>query len=172
MTQLAETTDIKASAASLTDKFGFGRDVRREISKRLQSCLTDWIAIALQLKQAHWNLVGPQFRAVHEQLDEIEADVRLNADELAERIVTLGESADGRPDTVAGDNHVEALPLGRLDVGECVEALVSNIGKVVGNAREVLPKLGEEDPISEDVLIAALRNLEKHDWMLRSLIGI
>ncbi|MCB9891375.1 MAG: DNA starvation/stationary phase protection protein [Planctomycetes bacterium] len=172
MTQLAEKNDIATSRTSLTDKFGFDRDVRREISRHLQSCLTDWIAIALQLKQAHWNLIGPQFRAVHEQLDEIEADVRLNADELAERIVTLGESADGRPDTIAADNHVEALPLGRLDVTECVEALVANIGNVIGNARDVLPKLGEDDPISEDILIAALRSLEKHDWMLRSLIGI
>ncbi|MCA9152383.1 MAG: DNA starvation/stationary phase protection protein, partial [Planctomycetales bacterium] len=76
-------------------------DQRDTTVKQLQSCLYDLIDLALQGKEAHWNVLGPNFRSVHLQLDEIIDSARNASDEVAERIVTLGLSPDGRASQIA-----------------------------------------------------------------------
>lgn len=63
----------------------------------LQHSLFNLVDLALVLKQAHWNVIGKNFRSVHLQLDEVIATVREGSDEVAERIAALGLAADGSP---------------------------------------------------------------------------
>ena len=73
-----------------------------EIAKSyLQETLIDLIDLGLQAKQAHWNVVGPRFRSVHLQLDDLVAFTRDFSDTVAERIVTLGDAADGSASAIA-----------------------------------------------------------------------
>lgn len=154
-----------------TPQIGLESEQRTRVSAILQASLSDLIALALQLKQAHWNLTGPQFRAVHEQLDEIELAVRGHADDVAERMVTLGVPADGLPETVARDHRLEPMAAGRFDALQCVETLSGALAKTVRCARETLGDLADMDPVSEDLVIGMLGDLEKHEWMLRAQIG-
>ncbi|CAM5571718.1 Starvation-induced DNA protecting protein OS=Streptomyces glaucescens OX=1907 GN=SGLAU_28530 PE=3 SV=1 [Streptomyces glaucescens] len=72
-------------------------DDRRVACDALQDTLVDLLGLSLIGKQAHWNIVGPRFRSIHLQLDEVVATARAHSDTVAERCAALGESPDGLP---------------------------------------------------------------------------
>lgn len=82
------------------------------LATNLQMVLTDLIELQLQGKQAHWNIVGPNFRDLHLQLDELVAATRAFADETAERMRALHALPDGRSATVAKGTRLEPFPKG------------------------------------------------------------
>ena len=67
----------------------------------LQASLVELLDLALQAKQAHWNVVGPLFRPVHLELDEIVSSAHEAADVVAERLSALREVPDGRVERVS-----------------------------------------------------------------------
>jgi starvation-inducible DNA-binding protein len=67
----------------------------------LQRILADLIELHLQGKQAHWNIVGKNFRDLHLQLDELVDAAREASDTIAERMRALDAVPDGRSDTIA-----------------------------------------------------------------------
>jgi starvation-inducible DNA-binding protein len=154
----------------VTKLYGIETGHRDKVVELLQTTLANLIDLALMGKQAHWNLRGPQFRAIHLQLDEVVNDVRLHSDEVAERIVTLGVSADGRSQTIAKSSTLEPFPKGHIPALEAAKELADRIDHSVRALRQGLGQLGELDPVSEDLAIAVAGSLEKHQWMLRSLI--
>lgn len=141
---------------------------RGEIASLLQQTLAELIDFSLQLKQGHWNCVGRHFRDVHLQLDEILESVREHADEVAERIAALGISTEGNAGTVAKASKLEPFPSGLMDADAVSLALSQRFGVLLKHAREVQGRVGELDAVSEDVVIAMLRDLEKHAWMLNA----
>ncbi|MFD4251978.1 Dps family protein, partial [Amycolatopsis thermoflava] len=86
----------------------------KTVATALQRTLTDLIDLGLLAKQAHWNVTGPHFRAVHLHLDELAATTREHADSVAERLAALGVSPDGRASTVAAESTLPGLPAGPL----------------------------------------------------------
>lgn len=134
----------------------------------LQSCLTDLIDLALQGKQAHWNVVGPNFRSVHTQLDDIIATARDASDAIAERIVTLTEPADGRAAVVAEKSRLSPYPEGLQSVADTVTLIADRMACVIEGLRAAIEKVGDLDPISEDLLISQASALEKHLWMVQA----
>ena len=150
--------------------FGLEPKQRDASTDLLQRTLVDLIDLALASKQAHWNLVGPQFQAIHEKLDEVVDDVRAYSDEVAERINTLDVASDGRAQTVAKDSGLETFPSGRPLALEAASKIAALLDATVARIRESLPTLGEQDPISEDLMVEVARALEKHQWMLRSTV--
>ncbi|CAM5277978.1 Starvation-inducible DNA-binding protein OS=Streptomyces albaduncus OX=68172 GN=FHS32_002358 PE=3 SV=1 [Streptomyces griseoloalbus] len=76
-------------------------EARRISGEALQDTLVDLLGLSLIGKQAHWNVVGPRFRSVHLQLDEVVSAARTHADTVAERASAIGVPPDGRPGTIA-----------------------------------------------------------------------
>ena len=76
-----------------------------ELRANLQRVLVDLIELHLQGKQAHWNVVGTNFRDLHLQLDELVDFAREASDTIAERMRALDAVPDGRSDTVAADHY-------------------------------------------------------------------
>jgi len=134
----------------------------------LQQRLVDLIDLALQLKQAHWCVVGENFRAVHLQLDEILVDVRAASDEVAERISILGVAPDGRAKTVAGASTLVDLSNQFESASATISAIFDRLQKTIDGLRDSIEKLGDLDAISEDMIIAIASQLEKHLWMVQS----
>src|SRR5688572_4438657 len=85
-------------------------DSLKQVSADLQDSLVELLDLTLTAKQAHWNITGPNFRPLHLQLDEMVAEYRTWSDLVAERIVTLGLPADGRPSAVAGSEAFQPFP--------------------------------------------------------------
>ncbi len=134
----------------------------------LQGCLVDLIDLALQMKQAHWNVVGPHFQPIHEKLDEVVETAREASDEVAERIVAIGVTADGRAATLVESSRLDAFPAGFHDGPTIVTACSDRLSKTCVGLREAIAPLGDLDPISEDLLIGITAELEKHLWMLQA----
>jgi starvation-inducible DNA-binding protein len=145
--------------------------VEEIVDRHLQPLLADLTALALEAKQAHWHVIGRNFTPVHEQLDLIVGDARSWADLVAERAITLGATVDGRPEAVAATTAVTTTPTGFLDDGKVVSLVSDQIGTVAGRAREELDRLGDLDPVTQDLVIEVLTGLEKHLWMLQAQLG-
>ena len=96
----------------------------------LQDSLVELIDLALQAKQYHWNVVGPHFRAVHLQLDEITDAVRINYDDVAERMAALKVAPDGRAATVAGATPLPEAGSGWQRDAAAAEAMAERLAIV------------------------------------------
>ena len=81
----------------------------KAVGKALQDCLFNLLDLSLLLKQAHWCVVGQNFRTVHLQLDEILVDVRDGSDEVAERISTIGLAPDGLAKSIAAGTSLKQM---------------------------------------------------------------
>ena len=139
-----------------------------KVTAVLQEALVDLTALALNGKQAHWHVHGPQFLPVHEHFDAIVDDARAWADLVAERAVTLGVSVDGRAATVASETAVGAFPTGFVEDGKAVALMRDLVETVVSRLRTHVDELGELDAVTQDLAIEILRGLEKHLWMLQA----
>ncbi|PJJ61667.1 Dps family protein [Compostimonas suwonensis] len=171
----AKTTGAKATGAKAA---GAGaKTTRRQNAERgftaskkltdhLQSVLVDLVELHLQGKQAHWNVVGKNFRDLHLQLDEIIDDAREFSDVVAERLRALHAVPDGRSDTVAATTTLPEYPAGEVDTAETVDLVTARLEAVVGTMRDVHDEVDEEDPTSADILHAIIEKLEQHAWMV------
>jgi len=141
---------------------------RETLKDALQETLAELIDLALQIKQAHWNAVGPNFRSVHLQLDELVESVRETSDAFAERITTLGLPVDGSVNMVASRSSLERFPDGVIDAIKAAHVISARLASVLEHARARLPGVGEVDPITEDLFVASIRELEKMLWLMHA----
>ena len=140
----------------------------KELTTNLQSVLVDLIELHLQGKQAHWNVVGKNFRDLHLQLDEIIDDARLFADELAERMRALEAVPDGRSVAVAEGTSLPPFPAGLVDTKDTVTLTVALLNATVKTMRDVHDQVDEEDPTTADILHGFISKLEQYAWMVNA----
>ncbi|WP_406345903.1 Dps family protein [Streptomyces sp. NBC_00648] len=138
------------------------------VGTALQGALVDLVDLSLAAKQVHWNVVGPRFRSVHLQLDEVVATARQHSDVVAERASALGVTPDGRAATVAATSAIGTVPEGWIKDTEAVQVLVVALGRVIGRMRERIAATEKPDPVTQDLLISLTGELEKHAWMFQA----
>jgi starvation-inducible DNA-binding protein len=143
-----------------------GFTASKELSDNLQKVLVDLIELASQGKQAHWNVVGKNFRDTHRQLDEIIEAARTFSDTVAERMRALHALPDGRSDTVAETTTLPEFPQGEIDTAEVIDLVTERLEAAIGTCRDVHDAVDEEDPTSADILHAILESLEQFAWMV------
>ena len=135
------------------------------VASRLQPLLVDLIELSLTGKQLHWNVVGDNFKPLHEHLDEVVDEYREWSDEVAERLTSIGVAPDGRLQRVAGDSPEDPAPETWVSQEDTVAVMVDRIEAVAGRTRERLDGLGDVDLASEDLVIEILQGLEMQLWM-------
>src|SRR5271170_3130106 len=99
----------------------------RQLVENLQRVLVDLIELHLQGKQAHWNVVGTNFRDLHLQFDELVDFAREGSDTIAERMRALDAVPDGRSDTVAGSTTLPQFPAYAHNTGEVVDLITGRV---------------------------------------------
>ncbi|MER7046803.1 MULTISPECIES: Dps family protein [Streptomyces] len=143
----------------------------KAVGEALRGALVDLVDLGLVAKQVHWNVVGPRFRSVHLQLDEVVDTARLHSDTVAERCSAIGVTPDGRAATVAAQSAIAPVPEGWIKDGDAVQVLVRALGAVIVRMRERIGVTGDPDPVSQDILIGLTGDLEKHAWMFQAESG-
>ena len=123
-------------------------------------------SLAVNGKQAHWNVRGTNFIAIHELLDTVVANAQGFADLAAERIVALGLPIDARLNTVADKTQPTAVPAGFTQWEQVIAAVVSDMDTVIADVQAAIDGLDETDLTSQDVAIAIKAGLEKDRWFL------
>jgi starvation-inducible DNA-binding protein len=147
---------------SLSDKQG------AEVAAMLQTQLSRYNDLHLTLKHVHWNVIGPNFIAVHQMIDPQVALVRGYADEVAERIATLGGSPRGTADAIINEHTWTEYPHDRDCADVHLAALERVYSGIIADTRENIGRLQDLDVVTQDILIGHAAELEKFQWFLRA----
>lgn len=145
------------------------QDVREQVVGILNSRLADAMDLKSQAKQAHWNVKGMNFIALHELFDQVATDVETHIDDIAERITTLGGTALGTVRVAASKSTLSEYPLEITDGLSHVDALstaLSDFGKVVRSNIDVTNDLGDAD--TADLLTGISRSIDKFTWFVEA----
>ena len=140
---------------------------RSAVAKLLNARLADCVDLQTMCKQAHWNVRGPQFIALHKLFDKVNEAVSEYADLLAERVVQLGGMAEGTARVAAQRSTLTEYPLGITTGVEHVTALsgvLAQFGKKVRTGIEETQDLDDAD--SADILTEISRGLDKWLWFV------
>ncbi|MFL5309930.1 MAG: DNA starvation/stationary phase protection protein Dps [Myxococcales bacterium] len=142
---------------------------RREMIELCNARLADAIDLQTQTKQAHWNVKGPHFIALHELFDKVNEDVEDYVDLIAERAVQLGGQVEGTVRSVAKRTTLAEYPLKTVDGRQHVDALSSALaafGKVIRAAIEDSDGAGDAD--TNDIFVEISRGVDKWLWMVEA----
>ena len=152
----------KFTIPGMTEKQG------RQVADLLQKQLSTYNDLHLTLKHVHWNVVGPNFIGVHEMIDPQVELVRGYADDVAERIATLGHSPQGTPGAIIKDRTWDDYSVGRDTVQAHLAALDLVYDGVIEDVRKGIATTEELDPVTQDLLIGQAAELEKFQWFVRA----
>ena len=139
-----------------------------ELAANLQCVLVDLVELHLQGKQAHWNVIGSNFRDLHLQLDELVDAARDASDTIAERMRALDAVPDGRSDTVAATSTLPQFPDHERNTAEVVDLITTRTYAAIDTLRTVHDAVDAEDPSTADILHAQIDGLEKLAWLIKS----
>ena len=163
---MTTTQDVTSTGLDQTHVPGFQASGR--LNGSLQQVLVDLTALHLQGKQAHWNIVGRNWRDLHLQLDALVEAAREASDTIAERMRAVGGVPDARPQTVAAQSTIGDFGADEIETTAAVEAIVALTRRTVDTVRRVHDPVDAEDPTTADLLHGIVHELEKQAWMIGS----
>jgi len=135
----------------------------------LNERLADAIDLALLTKQAHWNIKGPQFIALHEMIDGFRTDLDEHIDTMAERVVQLGGTAIGITQAVAHSTTLTPYPTDIYAAGDHLVALTERYAKVASAVRAAIDKTDNAGDVdTADLFTSFSRALDKNLWFLEA----
>ena len=142
---------------------------RAKVIELLNARLADAIDLGTQAKQAHWNVKGPNFIALHELFDRIHGVVEGHVDTLAERVVALGGVAEGRIQQVARQSSLPKYPANATSGAAHLEAIATSLaafGKSTRKAIDAAAKLG--DAGTSDLFTGVSRDIDQQLWFVEA----
>jgi starvation-inducible DNA-binding protein len=142
---------------------------RAKVTTLLNARLAEALDLQMQARQAHWNVKGPQFIALHELFDQLAGELDGHVDEMAERITALGGIAEGTVQAVAGRSKLDAYPLdiaeGRAHL-DALAAAYACFAKALRKAIDESAKAGDAD--TSDLFTGVSRSADKGLWLLEA----
>jgi starvation-inducible DNA-binding protein len=147
-------------------------EVRQKSIDLLQAVLIECIDLGLQAKQAHWNVRGPHFIALHQLFDDVAEALEETADKLAERIAQLGGIAVGTIQAVAAGTTLAPYPPDLTASTSHVEALSDALAAFGARARRAIDEAaGAGDPATADLFTEVVREIDQQLWFVEAHLG-
>lgn len=135
----------------------------------LNARLADAIDLRLALKQAHWNIKGPSFIALHDLFDQIQARAAVFADDIAERAVALGGVAGGATQTVARATSLAPYPRELVGEKDHVTAVADRLAAFGATTRAAIDAADEAgDKATADLFTGVSRQVDKDLWLVEA----
>lgn len=157
---------------SVTDRVHSGPqagDLRNSI-QALQQALTELQQLQLQTKQAHWNVSGTLFYPLHELLQEHYEGVAKYADEVAERLQSVGVSSDGRANTIIRTSRIPEFPGGFVDDGKVIQWFAQYYRVTSDELGQGIKATNDTDPTTGNLLQEVQHAIDKYQWQMRAMI--
>ena len=157
------------SAKTFSTSIDLNASTREQMIDLLNQQLADTFDLYSQTKQAHWNVKGPQFIALHELFDKLAGQLEGSIDDIAERAVALGGVATGTVRMAANDTRLPEYPLD-ISMGLAhVEALVERYSHLAASTRQAIDKANNaNDADTADLFTQLSRELDKALWFLEA----
>lgn len=150
-------------------KIDIEAEKRAELIGLLNRRLADAVDLKSQAKQAHWNVKGQNFIALHELFDQVAAEVDTHVDNIAERVTTLGGTAMGTARLAAANSSLSEYPHEIYDGSAHVDALstaLADFGAKVRADIDAAEDLGDKD--TADLLTGVSRGIDKLLWFVEA----
>ena len=145
------------------------KPARVELNELLNQRLADAIDLQSQLKQAHWNVKGPNFIGLHKLFDEIYEAVADYVDMLAERVVQLGGVAEGTIRVAAARSRLDEYPLAQADGAAHIIAVSKGLATFGREVRLSIDEAAElEDAGTADLFTEISRGIDKWLWFVEA----
>jgi starvation-inducible DNA-binding protein len=152
-------------------KIDVPEDKRIELVEMLNQRLADVADLKSQAKQAHWNVKGMHFIALHELFDKVATAADEHTDLIAERITTLGGTAYGTVRQAAQKSSLAEYPLEITDGTAHVDALSSALADFGKKVRADIDRAGEMgDQDTADLFTEVSRETDKNLWFVEAHI--
>lgn len=142
---------------------------RQKVVAMLNQHLADALDLGLQAKQAHWNVKGPSFIALHELFDKLAEEVENIVDDVAERAVALGGVAEGTLQIVAKHSRLAEYPRHAQTEEKHLNAIadaLADFGAAVRKAIQTAADLGDAD--TSDLFTGVSRTVDKQLWFIEA----
>lgn len=150
-------------------KNNIGEANRKKLASLLNKSLASSINLKLNAKQAHWNVKGKNFIALHELFDKVSSELENYVDTIAERVVQLGGVADGTIEAVSTESILKTYPKNAAAESDHVEALSTNIAKLAAHTRDAIDQAEKlEDKVTADLYTEITGGLDKLLWFVDS----
>ena len=166
-------TSPKQAIATTTPPYATGitipKDKRADLNALTNGRLADAIDLQMQMKQAHWNVKGPNFIGLHKLFDEVYQAVTGYVDTIAERIVQLGGVAEGTVRLSSARTRLDEFPLGISDGSAHVVAVAKALAAFGGEVRTSISVANDlDDADTADVFTEVSRGIDKWLWFIEA----
>lgn len=152
-------------------KIDISKETREKLIETLNARLADATDLKSQAKQAHWNVKGMNFIALHELFDQVATQVEEYTDLIAERVTVLGGTALGTIRVAANNSTLSEYPLEITDGADHVDALstaLADFGKKVRANIDEADEIGDMD--TADIFTEVSRGIDKLLWFVEAHI--
>lgn len=158
----------KARPQLFKTKNDLNENVRHVMAALLNERLADTVDLATQCKQAHWNVKGPNFIALHKLFDDVHHDVAAYSDLLAERAAQLGAMAMGTVRQASLRSTLDEYPpvLEDQDHVEALSSALAQYGEAIRSAIDTAAQSGDAD--TADIFTEISRGTDKWLWFVES----
>lgn len=136
----------------------------------LQRTLTQLQQLQLQIKQSHWNVSGTLWYSLHILLQEHYEGVSKYADRVAERLLTIGSSADGRATTIVQTSSIPEIPGGFQDDAQVIVWFTNAYKQVANEVRQSIRDTEEPDPTTSNLLQEVENVIGLYQWQMRAFL--
>ena len=156
----------------LKTRIGLTDNTRQTSISVLQAALVDALNLRLAVKHAHWTVRGPRFQQLHALFDSFVEPLDSNIDEIAERIATLGGTADGRVTTISRASRLDPYPQDIVDGDSHLIALAERLAALGNQVRQGIEETDVAgDMVTADLLTGVVRDLDQKLWVLEAHLG-
>ncbi|WHY13636.1 DNA starvation/stationary phase protection protein [Peribacillus frigoritolerans] len=132
--------------------------------------IANFSVLYTKIHNYHWFVNGPHFFELHQKLEELYKEVTSNYDELAERLLAIGEKPVATLKEYLELTTIEEAT-GNENTEDMVQSVISDFEKLSKEFLEIIEVAEQEDPVTADMLTGMKKSLNKHAWMLRAYLG-
>ena len=159
----------RASARSFETSIDIPADARTKINRLLNQHLADSFDLLSQVKQAHWNVKGPDFWQLHKLFDELAGEVAEWVDQFAERVTALGGFANGTARMAAANSSLPEFPTDITESMDYVKAVAARLAAFTNSARAAIDASDKlEDANTADLFTEISRCADKYLYFLEA----
>ncbi|WP_294355368.1 DNA starvation/stationary phase protection protein [uncultured Sphingomonas sp.] len=166
----APTGSFPTNSVTTREHGGPQAGAQRASIQSLQQTLTELQQLQLQTKQAHWNVSGTLYYPLHELLQEHYEGVSKYADEVAERLLAVGASADGRANTIVRTSRVPEYPGGFTDDAQVIGWFARYYKVVSDEVGQGIKSTEDGDSTTSNLLQEVQHAIDKYQWQMRAMI--